>query len=145
MGFWRLSRGLLVHAPRPESDCVGPLFIRVLYDSPQNPQVVMTHTKLIDNLAQRITGIRLDHPVRVGIDGIDTAGKTTFADNLAEALENTIRASGDDFHNPREIRYRQGRESATGYYQDVFNYTAILEYLLKPFGPGGDLKYKPAY
>lgn len=103
----------------------------------------MTRDSLITNLAKMVSDIQLDHPVRVGIDGVDTAGKTSFADELGASLANTIRVSGDDFHNPRAIRYRQGRESAPGYYEDSFNYSAMRENLLLPLGPGGDLKYKP--
>ena len=57
--------------------------------------------------------------LRVGIDGVDGAGKTTLADTLADALEAAgiavIRASVDGFHHPRAVRYRLGRESPEGF------------------------------
>lgn len=40
--------------------------------------------------------------------------------------------SMDDFHHPREHRYRQGEDSAQGYYEDAFDCAAIVDSLLKP-------------
>ena len=36
----------------------------------------------LDKLAERIARVRKPHPVRVGIDGVDGAGKTFLADEL---------------------------------------------------------------
>jgi uridine kinase len=44
----------------------------------------------------------------------------------------------DGFHHPREVRYRQGRESADGFFEDSYDYAAIRRCLLDPFAPGGD-------
>ncbi len=56
-----------------------------------------------------------------------------------------IRVSIDGFHNPSEIRHRQGRCSpAKGYYEDSFNHNAIATNVLEPLGPGGNLKYRSA-
>jgi len=44
---------------------------------------------------------------RFAVDGIDCAGKTTFADRLAPLLERpVVRASEDDFLHPAAIRSR---------------------------------------
>jgi uridine kinase len=84
----------------------------------------------------------------VGIDGVDCSGKTTIADKLAEQLRdrgcNVLRISADDFHNSRSIRYGQGRFSPRGFYEDTFDYTAIINSVLKPLGPGGSLTYRTA-
>jgi uridine kinase len=86
------------------------------------------------------------HPVRVAIDGVDGAGKTTLADELALLIRKfdhpVIRASVDGFHNPKAIRYRRGTDSAEGYYRDSFDYEVILRDLLVPLGPGGDRRYR---
>lgn len=70
-----------------------------------------------------------------------------MADNLADRLEESgrqiIRTSTDGFNNPRAIRYRRGRNSPNGYYQDEFNHQLIIDKLLKPLS-SGDLKYKVA-
>lgn len=108
-------------------------------------QVNMTRRKLIQRLSNLIMQVKKPHPVRVAIDGIDNAGKTKFAEELAQELHKTnykiIRASIDGFHRPRKERYRRGRHSPAGYYHDSFDYEAIKEKLLKPLGPNGSLRY----
>jgi uridine kinase len=108
----------------------------------------MKRAKAISRLADMIASIHLDHPVRVGIDGVDCAGKTMLADELVEPLQargrDVIRASIDGFHNPREVRHRQGRGSARGYYEDSFNLEAVLSSVLLPLGPGGNRIYRTA-
>ncbi len=101
--------------------------------------------EVLEELADLILAVQRQHPVRVAIDGVDAAGKTTLADELAPLIEardrSVIRASIDGFHNTKEIRYRQGAESAQGYYQDSFNYQAITTKLLIPLGPDGNRQY----
>jgi len=41
----------------------------------------------------------------------------------------------DDFHHPPEHRYRQGEYSARGYYEDAFDYPAVVDFLHGPAGP----------
>ena len=95
-----------------------------------------------------IAAVRLAHPTRVGIDGVDGAGKTALADELVPPLERmgrqVIRASVDGFHNPREIRYRRGIDSAEGYFLDSFDYPALKSELLDPLGRGGSRRYRIA-
>ncbi len=99
----------------------------------------------LEQLADLIVAVERDHPVRVAIDGVDAAGKTVLADELSPLVETrgrpVLRASIDGFHNPKEIRYRQGAESPQGYYQDSFNYQAIISKLLIPLGPEGNGKF----
>ena len=101
---------------------------------------------LITEIAEVINNIKLPHPVRVAIDGGGNAGKTTFADELNKKLillgRNTIRSTIDGFHNPPEIRRRQGKYSPKGYFEDSYNYPDLKQYLLDPLGPGGSLIYK---
>lgn len=108
----------------------------------------MTQKELVKHLANIIMAAKIRHPLRVGVDGVDASGKTTLADSLADYLKsinaNIIRASIDDFHNPRAVRYAKGRNSAEGYYKDSFNNKAIIDNLLAPLGENGDLKYKTA-
>ena len=63
----------------------------------------MDRSPLIQDLGSRILSIKRDHPVRVGIDGVDAAGKTTLADELAPHIE----AAGRQMHGEVEVsRYR---------------------------------------
>ncbi|CAN5202101.1 uridine kinase [soil metagenome] len=79
--------------------------------------------------------------VMVAVDGPSGAGKTTFADDLAEALRkkghDAFRASIDDFLNPRATRYAQGRDSAKGRYDDAYNYSVFRRVLAEPFRMNG--------
>ncbi|MGA8575171.1 MAG: hypothetical protein WB609_05695 [Candidatus Cybelea sp.] len=85
---------------------------------------------------------------RVAIDGVDGCGKSAFGDALAAVFGNldrfVIRASVDDFHNPREVRYRLGRESPDGFYLDSYDYPAFIERLLRPLSPDGSRRYRLA-
>ena len=45
----------------------------------------MQRSDLIQGLAEIILRISKSHPVRVAIDGVDAAGKTTLADELNRA------------------------------------------------------------
>jgi uridine kinase len=75
---------------------------------------------VLDQLAARIAA--LPRPARVGVDGVDAAGKTTLADGLAAHVPGAERLSADDFLRAPEERYRQGRESPQGYYEDSFDH-----------------------
>ena len=105
-------------------------------------------TQRVADLAARIGGVSLSHPVRVAIDGVSAAGKTTLAAELEQALaahgHTVIRASADGFHNPAAIRYRRGKLSPDGYYHDSFNHAAVRDELLRPLGPDGSLMFRRA-
>jgi len=111
-------------------------------------QRLMMRQRMLDLLADRINAVRAAHPLRVAIDGVDAAGKTTLADNLAPSLRErgraVIRASVDGFHRPRAERYRRGADSPEGYYHDAFDYAALCSALLEPLGPGGSRRYRRA-
>jgi uridine kinase len=74
--------------------------------------------------------------ILVGIDGVDGAGKSTLADELAEGIASTgatiVRASIDLFHRPRRERYTLGRNSPDGFYLDSHNLHAFTSCLLEP-------------
>ena len=71
----------------------------------------------------------------VGIDGVDTSGKTTLADTLARLVPRPVlRVAVDDFHRPPEVRYRRGRRSPEGCYRDTFDHDAIRERVLSSIG-----------
>jgi len=86
--------------------------------------------------------------LRVGIDGVDGAGKTTFADALAEALtavgQDVVRVSLDDFHHVRAVRHRQGRDCPVGFFEDSYDYDRFAVDVMLPFGPDGDGRYRSA-
>ncbi len=84
--------------------------------------------------------------VFIGIDGRDGAGKTVFADGLAEAFveagATVLRASLDDFHCPRAERYALGRTSPQGHYRDSYDYEAFRRLLIEPFRAGAGFRLR---
>ncbi len=102
---------------------------------------------LLRTLAQEIGALPQTFP-RVAIDGVDGAGKSRFADDLAvviRALQRpVIRASVDGFHQPRARRYAQGRHSPRGFFMDSYDYAQFKACLLTPLAPGGSGYYRTA-
>nr|WP_237700627.1 uridine kinase [Janibacter sp. HTCC2649] len=98
-------------------------------------------TDLMDRIARHLVEKRPGQRLRVGVDGVCGVGKTTFAGELATAVEAlgrpAIHVDSDGFHHLRERRYRQGRESARGYYDDAYDLDSLVERVLLPLGPGG--------
>lgn len=104
---------------------------------------------LITALAKEIVSINVDHPTRVAIDGRSAAGKTTLANELAEAVRErrrgVLRASIDHFHYPgHKYRSQQEEWTAQSYYDDGFDYTSFTSFVLKPLGPGGNRSCRTA-
>jgi uridine kinase len=104
------------------------------------------------NILRTLADVILQLPnvqvVRVGIDGVDGAGKSRFGDELAQVLSaagrRVIRASVDGFHNPRALRYRLGRQSPEGYFRDSYDDAQLKAVLLDPLSPGGSGRYRTA-
>lgn len=103
-------------------------------------------SSLLDHLAVRLA--LLPGRALVAIDGVDGAGKSTFRDRLAPMVERhgvqVVRASVDGFHHPRAIRYRRGKTSPVGFFEDSYNYAALKRCLLEPFR-GGASQVQTAY
>jgi len=103
------------------------------------------HALLLERLADTVVSLYPDRTIRVAIDGVDGVGKTTLADMLAPLVVGrgrpAIRASVDDFHHPRSIRYACGRYSPDGFYLNSYDYDALRAVMLDPLGPGGSGRY----
>jgi uridine kinase len=109
---------------------------------------VSGRSELLGDVARAVLAISEPAVVRVGVDGVDGAGKTVFADELAAVLRASgrpvIRASVDSFHNPRSVRYRQGRDSPRGFFEDSYDYPTLAKLLLAPLSDGGDRRFRRA-
>lgn len=96
-------------------------------------------------LADRILATRAR---RIAVDGVDGAGKTTFATGLTGALEargaTVASVSIDDFHHRRAVRHRRGKDSPEGFWYDSHDYPTLRADLLDPFAPGGSGRYRTA-
>ncbi|WP_051198222.1 hypothetical protein [Gordonia shandongensis] len=105
-----------------------------------------TSDLVIDRVARALVDAPRGHPWRVGVDGICGAGKSTFA----RALAATVRALGrpvvfvasDGFHHVAARRHRRrDTDSARGYYEDAYDFDSLAARVLRPLGPGGDLRF----
>ncbi len=74
------------------------------------------------------------NPMRLAINGIEGTGKTHFAQAFVKYLNNhevnAVHVSIDGFHFNQKFRYRQGRDSAKGYYEDSYDEAAFVEKVL---------------
>lgn len=100
----------------------------------------------VDGLARDV--VRLRRPALVAVDGVDGAGKTTFARALAVAVEAAGRpvvvVHEDGFLQPRRVRHRRGRDSAEGFFLDSYDLDALTRHVLDPLGPDGDRRIRRA-
>jgi uridine kinase len=83
----------------------------------------------------------------VAVDGVDGAGKTTFAEALAERLRvdgrDAVRASIDGFHHPLEHRRAEGR-TPEAVWSRHFDHAALRRELIEPWRAGPPATYRPA-
>jgi len=118
-----------------------PLMTGALVASPRRRQ-------LLAEVADRVLAVAGAGGARVGVDGVDGAGKTTFAAELAAALRSrgreTVHLSADGFHQQRARRHRRGRDSAEGFWLDSYDYAALRTGVLEAFGSGGSGRYREA-
>jgi uridine kinase len=88
---------------------------------------------------------RVDGFVRVAVDGVDGAGKTTFADALSVRLLSlgrpTVRVSIDDFHQVRRLRHARGAASPEGFWLDSYDYARFRTDVLDGFATTGSGRY----
>lgn len=97
----------------------------------------MKEMEVFEMLKNRIIEIQQQKQkaARVGINGIEGTGKTVFCEKLTQYLVehklDAIQVSIDGYHNTKEIRYRQGRDSAKGYYEDGYCEKEFVEKVLK--------------
>lgn len=100
----------------------------------------------LHNIALIVNKLSYSHPIRVGIDGATASGKTTFSKNLSKHLlkldRHIINVSLDNFHNQKIIRYKDGRTSPEGYFNNAYNIDGILSHLLQPIAIAPNYKYK---
>src|SRR5262249_22448069 len=76
---------------------------------------------------------------RIGLDGVDGAGKTLLAEEVAQLLTSrgrpAVRVSVDQFEPPPAKRYARGELSPDGYYRNGFDFERFRDHLLSIAGP----------
>lgn len=82
------------------------------------------------------------HRLRVVLDGLTAAGKTSLGHELAHGLtargRQAFRASLDDFKRPWSEAHLYDRASGEGYYRNAFDPDAAKRLLLGPSDPAAD-------
>jgi uridine kinase len=80
-----------------------------------------------------------DRVTRIGIDGVDAAGKTALAEEVAQLLTKRdrpcVRVSVDFFERPPGERYMRGDLSSEGFYLDTFYIERFRAHVLSIDGP----------
>jgi uridine kinase len=75
---------------------------------------------------------------RIGIDGVDGAGKTLLGEEVAQLLtarrRPAVRVSLDQFERPPAERYARGALSSEGYYLDSFDVERFQAHVLSVRG-----------
>ena len=108
-------------------------------DGNPNPIVTAARNAVLDEIAARVLA-HAGPRTLVAVDGQSGAGKSTFADELAQRLSaagrSPIRSTTDSFHRPRAERLKRGASSAEGYYLDSHQLGVIVDDLLLPFSEG---------
>jgi uridine kinase len=99
-------------------------------------------TALIATVARNVAALGSGR-LRVAVDGLTGAGKTSFGHELAAALRGhgraTMRASIDDFKHPWRHAREHGYDRTTGegYYRNAYDFASARDLLLGPAGPAG--------
>jgi uridine kinase len=97
----------------------------------------MTLQKIFNAIEDKISRLHAvkNKPFRIAINGIEGVGKTTFAENLVNYLQSreysAFHVSIDGFHFNKKRRYKQGRDSAKGYYEDSYDEQGFADKVLK--------------
>jgi len=107
-------------------------------DSFVPPPPVGRRAEVLAGLTRAIVEQESSRRLVIAIDGVDGAGKTVLALELADMLaphREVSRASIDGFHRPRAQRYARGR-TAESFYRDSYDHGAIRTLLVEPFRAG---------
>jgi uridine kinase len=104
-----------------------------------------TRKAVLDQLTDLILSASRPYPTRVAIDGRGGAGKSTLADELADAVRLTgrtvIRAEVDHFYR-LDVDQSNRRQLTAASFYDAYDYAALQTLLLDPLGPGGSRRYR---
>ncbi|MCU1426590.1 MAG: hypothetical protein JWL83_590 [Actinomycetia bacterium] len=111
------------------------------WQQPMPPPPGPERTRVLGRLVEMIDSLG-DRRLRIAIDGLTAAGKTSLGHELAHGLARrgrpVLRASLDDFKRPWRERHLYDRESAEGYYRNAFDCEAACRLLLDRSSPTAD-------
>jgi uridine kinase len=94
---------------------------------------------VLEELGDALAAFDVGRTLRVGIDGVDGAGKTLLAEEVAQLLTKRarpcLRVSLDQFERPKAERYARGELSPEGYYLDAFDLDRFRAHVLSVEAP----------
>lgn len=95
---------------------------------------------VLDELADALAAVHAsDRLTRIGIDGVDGAGKTRLAEEVAQELTSrgrpAVRVSLDQFEREKAERYERGDLSPEGFYRDSFDLERFRAHVVSIAGP----------
>jgi uridine kinase len=101
---------------------------------------MMRSDQLARQVAALATGGASSRPTLIAVDGPDASGKTTLADEIARACPSqgrpVVRIQADHFLQSPTLRYRQGRDSPVGFFEDTYDLDALVQRVLVPLIEG---------
>ena len=95
---------------------------------------------VLEELGDALAAVRASGRLtRIGIDGVDGAGKTHLAEEVAQELtarrRPAVRITLDQFEQPKAEPYTRGDLSPEGYYLDSFDLERFRAHVLSVGGP----------
>lgn len=124
------SQSASLAVPQPEDSLSA--------DRPLKSEAYMETVRMIGDYLMTCSG-QVERPLLVGVNGIDTSGKTEFtrtvADHLLASKQPHVVAHVDDFMNPKNVRH-QSDDELDNYYNNMIDFTAIKQQLLVPVRQG---------
>lgn len=119
-------------------------------DGNPDPIVTSVRSAVIEMVAELVLSAKsARQPFLVAVDGIDGAGKSTFADELAGFVHArggaVVRSTIDSFHHQRAVRHARGARSPLGFYADSHDLGSLRRELLDPFRTGSGSSYRAAW
>ena len=116
------------------------VFSSSTWQQPMPPQPSPARRDVVAYVVESIDALGSTR-LRVAIDGLTAAGKTSFGHEIARGIADlgrqALRASLDDFKRAWRDAHLYDRTSGEGYYRNAFDYDAARRLLLEPVGPQG--------
>jgi phosphoglycolate phosphatase len=103
-----------------------------------------SRNEIFEIILNLIIRTKEEQPLILGVNGVDTSGKTIFSNNLANYLQSkdylVTLIHLDDFHNP-SFKRREGKNEIDAYINNAFNLEILENKILKPIKHQGELDF----
>lgn len=104
--------------------------------------------RLVEELADRITGTLPERRLRVAVDGAEAADPEVLAESLVEPLRvrgrDAVHVSTAGFLRPASVRFEQGRTNPEAFYHRWWDEPGLRREVLDRAGPEGSGRVLPS-